>query len=96
MKSPYSLKNLPPDDPPAGVICPGLWTMQVRYWRLHTPRPGTKRCQECKGTAAWPCHSWLCYDGLLGDAVEASRRREAASSTNEPAEAYGLAALARA
>lgn len=71
MRSPYSLVNHPPAEPPPGVICPDIWTVQVRWWRRHTPDEN-RRCRECAGTAAWPCMSWLCWDGQLGDAIAAS------------------------
>ena len=66
------MNNPPPEEAPAGVICPGLWTVQVRWWKRHTPRLGEKKCTECG--QAWPCHSWLCWDGQIGDAWEASNR----------------------
>ncbi|MEV0649872.1 hypothetical protein AB0I28_31915 [Phytomonospora sp. NPDC050363] len=66
------MNNPPQEDAPVGVICPGLWTVQVRWWKRHTPRLGEKTCTECG--QAWPCHSWLCWDGQIGDAWEASKR----------------------
>ncbi|GLZ81706.1 hypothetical protein Afil01_65130 [Actinorhabdospora filicis] len=72
MRSPFDLNNPPPEEGPVGVICPGLWTVQVRWWKRHTPRQGEKTCSECG--QSWPCHSWLCWDGQIGDAIEASER----------------------
>lgn len=100
MRSPYSLDNHPPAEPPPGVICPGLWTVQVRLWKRHTPWPGTTKCQECTGTASWPCHSWLSWDGQLGDAWAAHIRhvaeQKAAQDPAEDADRLVLAALAHA
>jgi len=76
MRSPFDLNNHPPADAPVGVICPGLWTVQVRWWKRHTPNPGEKKCTEC--AQSWPCHSWLCWDGQIGDAWDAATRYQRA------------------
>ncbi|WP_199043087.1 hypothetical protein [Glycomyces salinus] len=46
--------------------------MQARWWKRHTPasdQRGSRRpvCGHCH--QAWPCHSWACWDGQLGEAV---------------------------
>ncbi|MCH7232344.1 hypothetical protein L0U85_16000 [Glycomyces sp. L485] len=46
--------------------------MQARWWKRHTPaleQRGARRpvCGHCR--QAWPCHSWACWDGQLGEAV---------------------------
>lgn len=71
MRSPYSLEMPPPAEPPRGVLMPSLWPVQVRWWLRHTPKKGTRTCAACG--QSWPCHSWACWDGQLGDAVQASR-----------------------
>lgn len=72
MRSPYTLDNPPPDEPPSGVLVPSLWRVQARWWKRHTPaldQRSTRRpvCGHC--LQAWPCHSWACWDGQLGEAV---------------------------
>ena len=74
MRSPYTLDNPPPDEPPSGVLVPSLWRVQTRWWKRHTPaldqrsarRPVCGHCRQ-----AWPCHSWACWDGQIGAAAEA-------------------------
>ncbi|QSB06069.1 hypothetical protein [Natronoglycomyces albus] len=83
MRSPFTLDNPPPEEPPQGVLVPSLWRVQVRWWKRHTPekRPGRKpvNCRDCK--QVWPCHSWAAWDGQIGEAChhdEMSRRATAA------------------
>lgn len=76
MRSPYTLQKPPPVDPPAGAVCPSLWPVQVRWWLKHTPKDDSQVCRSC--SQAWPCHSWACWDGQIGDAVHTARCRQAA------------------
>lgn len=51
---------------------PSLWRVQVRWWKRHTPtldQQGAKHpvCRHCG--QSWPCHSWACWDGQLGQAI---------------------------
>ncbi|NUQ89128.1 MAG: hypothetical protein HOQ43_11775 [Glycomyces artemisiae] len=75
MRSPYTLDNPPPDEPPSEVLVPSLWRVQARWWKRHTPaldQQGAKHpvCGHCG--QSWPCHSWACWDGQLGQAVHQS------------------------
>ncbi|WP_460497144.1 hypothetical protein [Glycomyces tarimensis] len=50
--------------------------MQARWWKRHTPaldQRSARRpvCGHCRQT--WPCHSWACWDGQLGEAVAMPR-----------------------
>ncbi|GAB3235129.1 hypothetical protein GCM10027447_32700 [Glycomyces halotolerans] len=74
LRSPYTLDNPPPDEPPNGVLVPSLWRVQARWWKRHTPAADQRTarrpvCGHCR--QAWPCHSWACWDGQLGEAVAA-------------------------
>ncbi|WP_156926137.1 hypothetical protein [Glycomyces arizonensis] len=87
MRSPYTLDNPPPDEPPSGVPVPSLWRVQARWWRRHTPaldqrsvrRPVCGHCGQ-----AWPCHSWACWDGQLGEAVGLPGAAEPMSGATGP------------
>lgn len=75
MRSPYTLDNPPPDEPPSEVLVPSLWRVQARWWKRHTPaldQLSAKHpvCGHCG--QSWPCHSWACWDGQLGQAVSGS------------------------
>ncbi|WP_153027425.1 hypothetical protein [Glycomyces albidus] len=79
MRSPYTLDNPPPDEPPSDVLVPSLWRVQARWWKRHTPaldQQGAKHpvCRHC--SQAWPCHSWACWDGQLGQAVHQAQTPE--------------------
>ncbi len=72
LRSPYTLDNPPPDEPPSGVLVPSLWRVQTRWWKRHTPAVDQRNarrpvCGHCR--QAWPCHSWACWDGQIGQAV---------------------------
>ena len=72
MRSPYTLDNPPPDEPPSEVLVPSLWRVQARWWKRHTPALEQRSakhpvCGHCG--QSWPCHSWACWDGQLGQAV---------------------------
>jgi hypothetical protein len=82
------------------VLVPSLWRVQARWWKRHTPamdQRGAKHpvCGHCG--QSWPCHSWACWDGQLGQAVGRSAATAPAStlpSVNaaEPARAVGVLA----
>jgi len=74
LRSPYSLDKPPPSEPPPGVLCPSLWPVQVRWWRRHTPKDKARTCAVCG--QGWPCHSWACWDGQIGDAVAAAEQHQ--------------------
>jgi len=72
LRSPYTLENPPPDEPPSEVLVPSLWRVQARWWKRHTPAIDQRDakhpvCSHC--AQSWPCHSWACWDGQLGQAV---------------------------
>jgi hypothetical protein len=51
---------------------PSLWRVQARWWKRHTPALDQRDarhpvCGHCG--QSWPCHSWACWDGQLGQAV---------------------------
>lgn len=57
------------------MLVPSLWRVQARWWKRHTPaldQLGAKHpmCGHCG--QSWPCHSWACWDGQLGQAVGGS------------------------
>ncbi|THV24457.1 hypothetical protein [Glycomyces paridis] len=97
MRSPYTLDNPPPNEPPSEVLVPSLWRVQVRWWNRHTPsldQRGVKHpvCGHCAQT--WPCHSWACWDGQLGQAVGPRAEQaapKAAPAANLPAPSRALA-----
>lgn len=96
MRSPYTLENPPPDEPPSDVLVPSLWRVQARWWKRHTPALDQRTakhplCGHCG--QSWPCHSWACWDGQLGQAV--GRSAAAASAlppASAPARAVGVLA----
>lgn len=95
MRSPYTLENPPPDEPPSEVLVPSLWRVQARWWKRHTPaldQRGAKHpvCGHCG--QSWPCHSWACWDGQLGQAVGRPpvRERAAAPAPGEPSRVLAL------
>lgn len=98
MRSPYTLDNPPPSEPPGQVLVPSLWRVQVRWWHRHTPaldQRGAKHpvCGHC--AQSWPCHSWACWDGQLGQAVgprahEAAEAPEADAPAELPAPSRAL------
>ena len=83
MRSPFSLAEPPPDQPPAGVLCPSLWPVQIRWWLKHTPKVGGQSGDPCRICAqTWPCPGWACWDGQLGEALAAAKKY---SQTEAPA-----------
>jgi len=100
LRSPYTLDNPPPDEPPSEVLVPSLWRVQARWWKRHTPvleQRGAKHplCGHCR--QSWPCHSWACWDGQLGQAVGQSAAAVPAPalptvSAKAPAHALGVLA----
>jgi hypothetical protein len=100
LRSPYTLDNPPPDEPPSDVLVPSLWRVQARWWKRHTPAPEQRNakhpvCGHCG--QSWPCHSWACWDGQLGQAVgqsDATARASALPSVSAPAPARALGVLA--
>ena len=54
------------------MLVPSLWRVQARWWKRHTPALEQRTakhplCGHCE--QSWPCHSWACWDGQLGQAV---------------------------
>lgn len=100
MRSPYTLENPPPDEPPSDVLVPSLWRVQARWWKRHTPAMDQRSvkhplCGHCG--QSWPCHSWACWDGQLGQAVGRSSDPAPASvlpSVSAPTPARTLGVLA--
>ncbi|GAA4924280.1 hypothetical protein GCM10023223_52150 [Stackebrandtia albiflava] len=73
------MEQPPPSEPPDGVLSPSLWPVQVRWWRRHTPKGQARICAVCG--QSWPCHSWACWDGQIGEAVEAAKRHQAQTAS---------------
>ncbi|WP_133884184.1 hypothetical protein [Glycomyces sp. NRRL B-16210] len=99
MRSPYTLDNPPPEVPPSDVLVPSLWRVQVRWWNRHTPaldQRGVKHpvCGHCG--QSWPCHSWACWDGQLGQAVGPRAHEAAPVEAPEPEAAADLPTPSRA
>ncbi|WP_143015014.1 hypothetical protein [Glycomyces harbinensis] len=77
---------------------PSLWRVQARWWKRHTPaldQRGVKHpvCSHCG--QSWPCHSWACWDGQLGQAVggpPVTGRTEAPAPT-EPSRVLALSGV---
>lgn len=96
MRSPYTLDNPPPDEPPIEVLVPSLWRVQARWWKRHTPaldQQSAKHpvCRHC--AQAWPCHSWACWDGQLGQAVHHARTQESEGGEARVSAASGAIAF---
>lgn len=99
MRSPYTLDNPPPDEPPSNVLVPSLWRVQARWWKRHTPafdQRGAKHpvCGHC--SQSWPCHSWACWDGQLGQAVGGQAALRALPEPATPVRALGDVVVAAA
>lgn len=66
MRSPYTLDDPPPRQPPAAVVEVTAWALAADIWHGHQPDSllGTE-CAECH--RSWPCPSWEVADSILAD-----------------------------
>ncbi|HEY3505456.1 MAG TPA: hypothetical protein VGN37_22060, partial [Actinocatenispora sp.] len=70
MRSPYTLDDPPPIDPPVAVVERTAWSLAADLWHGHQPDSllGAD-CAACR--LPWPCPTWEVADGVLGDVCAA-------------------------
>jgi hypothetical protein len=89
MRSPYTLEDPPPIEPPVAVVEATAWSIAAGLWHSHRPDSllGTD-CVQCRH--GWPCPTWEVADGIIGDvcaeAPAGNPRGTAAAPAPAPAE----------
>lgn len=70
MRSPYTLEDPPPIEPPDRVVEATAWSVAADLW--HTHRPDTLLGTDCvRCQHGWPCPTWEVADSILGDVCAA-------------------------